>query len=152
MERQGYRMGVTVREAKLPDIKAIMEIARKDVDHLGFEPQGAYIEGINTAKVLVAILDDKYIIGFVKFGGTTKDMWTIYQIATARPARGKGAGKALIEGLAERAGVQQAGIRLKVTTENSVAVAFYQKMGFRIIDTERPNKRSLYVMEKAWQA
>lgn len=145
-------MGVEVREAELPDIRAIMEIARKDVDHLGFEPQGAYIEGINTQKLLVAVMDNKYIIGFVKFGGTTKDMWTIYQIATARPARGKGAGKALIEGLAARASQKEAGIRLKVTTENSVAVAFYLKIGFRITDTERPNKRSLYVMERACQA
>ena len=144
-------MGVVVREAKLEDLNAIMTIARQDVDHLGFEPRGAYVQSIEDFKLFVAILDEKYVIGFVKFGGTTKDMWTIYQIATARVARGKGAGRALIEYLSFVAGQNEAGIRLKVTTENSVAVAFYQRIGFRIVDTEKPNKRSLYVMEKEWQ-
>lgn len=144
-------MGVIVREALERDLPAVMAIARKDVDHLGFEPRGAYLDGVNTGKLLVAVLDDKYVIGFIKFGGTTKDMWTIYQVATARIARGMGAGKLLIEAMSAKAAQKEAGVRLKVTTENAVAVAFYQKVGFRIVDTEKPNKRSLYVMEKEWQ-
>lgn len=148
-------MGVTIREAIEADINPIMTIARTDVDHLGFEPRGAYLESIKQFKLLVAVLeenDKKYVIGFVKFGGTSKDMWTIYQIATARIARGKGAGKALINSLTDLAGQHGAGIRLKVTTENTTAVGFYQRMGFSIMDTEKPNKRTLYVMEKPWQA
>jgi ribosomal protein S18 acetylase RimI-like enzyme len=141
-------MGLEVRPAIDKDINAVMIIARTDVENLGFEPKGAYLESAKTGKLLVAVLDEKYIVGFVKFGGVTKDKWTIYQIATAKIARGKGAGKALVEAMAKLAAENNAGIRLKVTAENNTAVAFYQHVGFRIVDKETPNKRPLFVMER----
>lgn len=141
-------MAVVVRNAEMNDIAAIMKIARTDVDHLGFEPRGAYEQSVTDKKLLVAILDEKYLIGFVKFGGTTKDKWTIYQIATARIARGHGAGKALLRELSAQAAQFGKGIRLKVTTENTTAVNFYTRNGFVIKSTEKPSKRWLYLMEK----
>lgn len=141
-------MEISVRWGLPTDSKAIKVIATKDSDFLGFEPEVVYKTAATNQELIVALADNKYLVGFIFMGGKTKDKWTIYQIATARIVRGKGAGKALIDFMATEAAKEGKGIRLKVTTENRVAIAFYQGVGFTIVDVEKPNIRSLYLMEK----
>ena len=141
-------MGLEVRPAQLADLKAIMEIARKDTELLGYTPSGGYLDFISKQQILVAIKDKKFCIGYLEFGGVTKDKWSIYNLGVARIARNQGAGKALVNYLFQLAREKDAGVRLKVTTTNSVAIAFYLRNGFIIVGKEATSNQSLYVMEK----
>jgi ribosomal protein S18 acetylase RimI-like enzyme len=141
-------LGLEVRVAEASDVKAIMEIARKDTQLLGYTPQGGYLDFISKQQILVAIKDNKYCVGYLEFGGTTKDVWSIYNLAVIKIARNQGAGKALVNRLFELAREKQAGVRLKVTSTNSVAIAFYLRNGFIVVSKEATTNQSLYVMEK----
>jgi ribosomal protein S18 acetylase RimI-like enzyme len=141
-------LGLEVRAAQASDLKAIMEIARKDTQVLGYTPQGGYLDFIDKNQILVAIKDSKYCVGYLEFGGTTKDVWSIYNLAVARVVRNQGIGKALVNRLFELARENQAGVRLKVTSTNSVALAFYLRNGFIVVSKEATSNQILFVMQK----
>ncbi len=108
------------------------------LDQICFEPGIAYSReelrrflGIPTADGLVADLEGTiagFAIGYLARG-------SVAHIVTldVHPAfRRRSLGKALLEGLLShfsRAGAREA--RLEVSTENSGAIAFYRKLGFR---------------------
>lgn len=132
----------------LSHIPAVLAIARADNNNLGWAPRGVFIEAAKKGLVLVAT-DGERVYGFVEFGGITKDKWTIYKIATAKPMRNKGIGRVLVQALAEKAKESNAGLRLKVTEDNENAIAFYRKNGFEVVGVEPSKVRRLLVMEKA---
>lgn len=129
-------------------IPAVLAIARADNNNLGWAPRGVFIDAAKKGLVLVAT-DGERVYGFVEFGGITKDKWTIYKIATAKPMRNKGIGRVLVQALAEKAKESNAGLRLKVTEDNESAIAFYRKNGFEVVGVEPSKVRRLLVMEKA---
>ena len=140
------RLSVEVcTSAHLP---AVLAIARADNDNLGWAPRGVFVEAAKKGLVLVAT-DGNRVYGFVEFGGITKDKWTIYKIATAKPMRNKGIGRILVQALTEKAKESNAGLRLKVTEDNENAIAFYRKNGFEVVGVEPSKVRRLLVMEKA---
>lgn len=129
-------------------LPAVLAIARADNNNLGWAPRGVFVEAAKKGLVLVAT-DGSKVYGFVEFGGITKDKWTIYKIATAKPMRNKGIGRVLVQALAEKAKESNAGLRLKVTEDNESAIAFYRKNGFEVVGVEPSKVRRLLVMEKA---
>lgn len=129
-------------------LPAVLAIARADNNNLGWAPRGVFVEAAKKGLVLVAT-DGNRVYGFVEFGGITKDKWTIYKIATAKPMRNKGIGRVLVQALAEKAKESNAGLRLKVTEDNESAIAFYRKNGFEVVGVEPSKVRRLLVMEKA---
>ena len=139
--------GLTVVPGEPKHLKAVVAIARMDVDLLGWAPKVVFAEAIDHGHLLVAVADDR-VYGFVEYGGTTKDKWTIYKIATVQQARGKGVGSALVEVLAERAAVAGCGVRLKVTEDNHRAILFYQQHQFHMVSMERSKKRNVWLMER----
>lgn len=141
-------MGIEIRAAQPADVNAIIAIARKDFYLLGFTPKGGYLDFIAKNQILVAIKDNKFCIGYLEFGGLSKDFWSIYNLAVARVARNQGVGKALLQHLSELAKEKQAGLKLKVTSTNSVALAFYLRNGFIIVDKEARANQIVYLMEK----
>lgn len=140
--------GLIVEYATNAHLEAVVTIARQDLQLLGWVPKGVFTEAIANNHVLVAH-DKSRVYGFVEFGGTTKNKWTIYKIATAKPARNKGIGRALITALADIAKEKGAGLRLKVTEDNDNAIDFYRRNGFEIVDVEQSKQRKVIVMEKA---
>ena len=140
--------GLVIEYATNSHLEAVVAIARQDLELLGWVPKGVFTEAIANQHILVAH-DNKRVFGFVEFGGTTKDKWTIYKIATAKPARNKGIGRALITVLADKAKEKGAGLRLKVTEDNENAIPFYLKNGFQVIEIEQSKQRKVIVMEKA---
>mgnify|MGYP000352511006 CR=1 FL=1 len=144
MERLEY----SVVPAELKHVPIVVEIARQDIELLGWVPKAVFAEAVAHDHLMVAT-DGKKVYGFIEFGGTTKDKWTIYKIATALPARNKGVGKALINALCLKAREHGAGLRLKVTEDNAVAIDFYQRNGFSIMSVEPSKVRNVLVMEKA---
>lgn len=140
--------GLEVKVCAREHIPAVLSIARMDNDNLGWAPKGVFVEAAKKGLMLVAVKDDM-VYGFVEFGGLTKDKWTIYKIATAKPMRNKGIGRVLVQALAEKAKESNAGLRLKVTEDNESAIAFYRKNGFAVVGAEPSKKRRLLIMEKA---
>lgn len=140
--------GLRVEICATTHIPAVLAIARADNNNLGWAPRGVFIEAAKKGLVLVAT-DGNRVYGFVEFGGITKDKWTIYKIATAKPMRNKGIGRVLVQALAEKAKESNAGLRLKVTEDNESAIAFYRKNGFEVVGVEPSKVRRLLVMEKA---
>lgn len=140
--------GLEILFCEQKHIPAVVALARQDTKNLGWVPQGVFVEAAKHGHILIAIQNNR-LLGFVEFGGVTKDKWTIYKIATAKPARNKGIGKALILKLAQTAQEQGAGLRLKVTEDNENAIAFYRKNGFEVVSIEPSKVRNVLVMEKA---
>lgn len=140
--------GLIVEIGKPEHTLGIIAISREDNKFLGWAPRGVFIDAVKQGKVIVAH-DNKRVLGFCEFGGTTKDKWTIYKIATAKPMRNKGIGKALVLKLAEIAGENGAGVRLKVTEDNETAIGFYRKNGFEVVGVEPSKVRRVLIMERA---
>jgi len=140
--------GLKVKLCAREHIPGVLAIARADNNNLGWAPKGVFVEAAKKGLMLVAT-DDEMVYGFVEFGGITKDKWTIYKIATAKPMRNKGIGRILVQALAEKAKESNAGLRLKVTEDNENAIAFYRKNGFEVVGVEPSKVRRLLVMEKA---
>lgn len=140
--------GLIVEVAKEKHLLGIVAIAREDNKFLGWAPRGVFVDAVKHGKVIVAH-DSKRVLGFCEFGGTTKDKWTIYKIATAKPMRNKGIGKALVLKLAEIAAENGAGVRLKVTEDNETAIAFYRKNKFEVVGVEPSKIRRVLIMERA---
>ena len=140
--------GLVIEYATNAHLEAVVAIARQDLELLGWVPKGVFTEAIANNHILIAH-NNARVFGFVEFGGTTKDKWTIYKIATAKPARNKGIGRALITVLADKAKEKNAGLRLKVTEDNENAIPFYLKNGFQVIEIEQSKQRKVIVMEKA---
>lgn len=140
--------GLRVEICAPTHIPAVLAIARADNNNLGWAPKGVFVEAAKKGLMLVAT-DGNKVYGFVEFGGITKDKWTIYKIATAKPMRNKGIGRILVHALAEKAKESNAGLRLKVTEDNENAIAFYRKNGFEVVGVEPSKVRRLLVMEKA---
>ena len=140
--------GLRVEICGAEHIPAVLAIARADNNNLGWAPKGVFVEAAKKGLMLVAT-DGTRVYGFVEFGGITKDKWTIYKIATAKPMRNKGIGRILIQALSEKAKESNAGLRLKVTEDNENAIAFYRKNGFEVVGIEPSKVRRLLILEKA---
>lgn len=128
-------------------LNAVLTIARQDNNLLGWAPKAVFAEAMAHGKMLVAV-NGTIVGGFVEFGGTTKDKWTIYKVAVAKPLRNKGIGGKLIEALAQQAADNGAGLRLKVTEDNSVAINFYRRHQFTVASVEQSKVRRLLVLER----
>lgn len=141
--------GLEVKICARAHIPAVLTIARMDNNNLGWAPKGVFVDAAKKGLLLVAVKDDM-VLGFVEFGGVTKDKWTIYKIATAKPMRNQGIGRALIQALTKKAKEESnAGLRLKVTEDNENAIAFYRRNGFAVVGAEPSKIRRLLIMEKA---
>jgi ribosomal protein S18 acetylase RimI-like enzyme len=139
---------VRVQFAEAANIDAIVKIARKDANDLGFQPKEAYFLAAGRKEIISAIYKEKYCVGYLEFGGTTKPYWSLYQMAVARIARNQGVGKALINEFQRLAKEAGAGVKLKVTSTNSVAIAFYLRQGFRIVSKSNTANQSMIEMQK----
>jgi ribosomal-protein-alanine N-acetyltransferase len=125
---------VTLRPVTFADIEALYAL-----DQLCFEPRIAYSRGelrrflgIATAQGVLADRDGT-LAGFAIGYRTRGRIARVVTLDVGPGERRRGLGKALLEGLLEslaRAGAVQA--RLEVSTENTGAIAFYEKLNFRV--------------------
>ncbi len=125
--------GVALREIRPSDFEALYRL-----DQICFEPGIAYSRGelrrflgVPTADGLVAELDGT-IAGFAIGYLTRESVARVVTLDVHPSFRRRSLGKALLEELLNRfsrAGGREA--RLEVSTENTGAIAFYRKLGFR---------------------
>jgi ribosomal protein S18 acetylase RimI-like enzyme len=141
-------MEVEVRYARPSDVEMIIKIARKDSEFLGFTPRAGVQDFVSKESVIVAVHQGRYVVGFLEFGGLTKPEWSIYNIAVLRLMRNSGVGKKLIAHMEQLAKGKAESIKLKVTSENTVAIDFYRRNGFSIVDVTKATNREIYVMRK----
>jgi len=128
-----------IRLAIPEDLDGIDDVFSENKEFVGFVMRVSIEEAIYKKRVSVAEMDNK-IVGAVNFAPTKKGYITIYEIAAT--VKGKGVGKSLILSLLNY-GMD---IKLKVTEDNESGKAFYEKVGFKHIGTERGKKRRLFVM------
>ncbi len=143
---------MTVRLASESDIAAVKAIADAHRTELGFVPLPALEEAQAEQRLLVAVapssLTPAPIVGFVHFRCCQDGHATIYEIAVLPEWRGKGVGKALIEGVINAA--RQRGchtLRLKCPVDLP-ANGFYARLGFTRVAIEEGKRRPLAVWEK----
>lgn len=130
-----------IRKARLEDKEAIAKIWRKDSAMLGGLYMGALKERIE--KQMVDVFErDGEILGFVEYRLRRDGVSVVYHIAVEKETRGQKVGLALMNSLSLP-------IRLKVTADNSNAIAFYEKYCMTKIAEEIASKgRALYVYER----
>lgn len=89
--------------------------------------------GSATAKVLVARLAGHLIGSAVLFFRRNSDSARLYSLAIADEARGHGLGKALLDACEHYARQRRCRrIRLEVRVNNPVAIALYERHGYRL--------------------
>jgi ribosomal-protein-alanine N-acetyltransferase len=128
------KQAVTLRPVTFADIEALYAL-----DQVCFEPGIAYSRGelrrflsIATAQGVLADRDGTlagFAVGYLTRGRTAH----VVTLDVGLSQRRRGLGKALLEALLARlarAGAREA--RLEVSTENAGAIAFYERLGFRV--------------------
>ena len=149
-------MDVEVRLAKRRELKAVKKLADGHRHELGFVKLAALEKAVQERRLLVAVISlphasrsSSRIVGFVHFRCCKDGHATIYEIAVAPEWRGKGAGRKLIEAVAELAKANGCKcIRLKCPVDLP-ANGFYARLGFVRIGVENPdgNRRPLAIWE-----
>lgn len=127
-----------------------MNLSRMYVRELGWKPSAATHEAIKQGHIIVGEQDNR-LHGFLKFGGLTQPYWTIYSLATVAASRNRGIAARLVQALeAKVIDAQADGIKLKVTSDNDAAIAFYEKNGFRkiLLDPVGRERQALWIMRK----
>ena len=130
----GKQLTATLRPVTFADIEALYAL-----DQVCFEPGIAYSRGelrrflgIATAQGVLAD-EDGTLAGFAVGYLTRRRTAHVVTLDVGPARRRRGLGRDLLEALLARlarAGALEA--RLEVSTENAGAIAFYEKLGFRI--------------------
>ncbi len=128
---------VRVRRAEISDLDDLVALERRtfDSDRMSREQYRRHLDS-NTARVLVASANHRNFLGTaVVFFRKRSRVARLYSLASQPEARGKGIGTALVEA-AEAAARQRKchALRLEVRTDNTVAIALYQRLGYERIE------------------
>jgi ribosomal protein S18 acetylase RimI-like enzyme len=127
--------------ATMENKEAIAKIWRKESAMLGALYMGALKERIEKGAVHIAVSGNN-ILGFVEYRKRRDGMSVVYHIAVEQTARGQGVGQALLNSLSLP-------IRLKVTSDNTQAIRFYERYGMeRVAEDSASTGRKLYVYER----
>lgn len=117
----------------------VLEIinAEQELHDGQFYPDQEYLDKISQRAELIIHRMAENTLGFVFFycNSESKDFSYITLIATSNAARGKGIGYSLVNQvlfLSKQRGYR--GCRLEVRKSNKPALAFYERMGFQIIE------------------
>ena len=117
----------------------VLEIinAEQDLQNGQFYPDQEYLDKISQRAELVIHRAAGKTLGFVFFycNAESKEFSYITLIATSNAARGKGIGYSLVNQvlfLSKQRGYRAC--RLEVRKSNKSALAFYERMGFQIIE------------------
>lgn len=105
-----------------------------DNDRMSREQYRRHLDS-TTARVLVASANHRKFLGTaVVFFRKRSHVARLYSLASQPEARGKGIGTALVEA-AEAAARQRKchALRLEVRADNTLAIAFYQRLGYQRI-------------------
>lgn len=121
-------------------------VVRENARMLGFVTRGAVVQKMLSRRLVVALGPAGEVEGCICFGVRRDQVATIYEIAAARAAAGRGVGSAMIAWFKEylRARGKRA-IRLKCTADNAVGNEFYRRQGFELVAEERGRRRRLLV-------
>ena len=132
----------------LSDVDVVKHIANQHRTELGFHARQAYLDSFNKSELLIAKRADQ-IVGFTRYHHRRDNRTTLYEIATASEARGRGIGRRLIDALIiDCQRVSSRCIRLSCPVELP-ANRFYEAIGF-IRSTRRSRRgksRPLYEWE-----
>lgn len=122
---------------KIPD--DVLEIinVEQELQNGKFYPDQEYLDKISQRAELVIHRADGNTLGFVFFycNAESKEFSYITLIATSNAARGKGVGYSLVNQvlfLSKQRGYRAC--RLEVRKSNKSALAFYERIGFQIIE------------------
>lgn len=128
-----------VRRAETNDIEAIIAISRQWRDELGYVMRPALRESVDRRSLYVVINDG--VVGFANTRTRKDGMTVIYEIAVHCDFTRRGIGALLLATIPSPT-------RLKCTTDNTNANAFYGAMGFQLIGQETGRRRALNVWER----
>jgi len=122
-------------------------ILRENVKMVGFVTRGAVLEKLRRREIAVALAPRRLEVwGCVCFHVRRDRVITIYEIAAARAAAGRGVGRALVAWLADAGRRRGAvAIKLKCTADNDAGNKFYERVGFTLRREEPGRKRALLV-------
>jgi len=126
-----------IREARLQDLGALVEIENSCFDVDRFSRRSfRYLLTKANADTLVYEKDNQ-ILGYVTLlFHTGTSLARLYSLAVMPEARGKGAGRALLEA-AEAVALENEciSLRLEVRRDNRGSIQLYEKMGYRLFGT-----------------
>ena len=143
MERLKY----SIVTADLRHLKAIAKLGTQNGDALGMVLEIEIKDHLTRGHILVAEGNDR-LYGFLEYGVTQLGHWSLYKTAVALPARNQGIGSALTKEFIRLATEAGATTRLKVTQDNRIAIAFYQKHGYSITALEQSKVKKVFMMER----
>lgn len=128
--------GVLVRRAVVSDLDQLVALEQRSFsgDRLSRAQYRRHLDS-HSALVLKARTDAPQLLGStVLFFRRHSHLARLYSLATLPEARGRGIGAALLEAAAAAAVVHGShALRLEVRTDNTGAIALYERAGFRRI-------------------
>jgi ribosomal protein S18 acetylase RimI-like enzyme len=126
--------------------EVIFKIHLTGLEYGPYIPIMGFRTAIRQGRILAAVEDNR-ILGFHWIIQRENDYWQGHKLCVHPQARGKGVGKALWVAVIEEADAVNAGLRLKVATNNKIAISLYQSLDFQIINL-LPGDNPLYTMER----
>jgi len=129
---------VTIDE-KSPQFEEVVELGRANAATLGFLPRGAFRQYAKNSQLLVALDDERRVLGYLLYGTTRRKMQAyIVHLCVAQSQRGKGIAETLFEELKEATKYTFHGIRVHCRRDYE-ANALWPKLGF-IATNEMPGR------------
>ncbi len=138
-------MSWAIRVANPADLDGIKRLCDAHRNELGFVMRPSLVSAIERREVLIAHDADQHLAGFVHFHHRRDQQTTLYHIVVDPKYRLLGVGNELVQRLRESAlGAGKVFVQLKcpVTLPSN---KFYEKLGFRLVETEAGKGRPLNV-------
>src|SRR5258708_38952668 len=111
----------------------------------GFITRGAFYDAFQAGTLIVALQNEK-VVGFLSYHHRKRDLQTtLYDICVAESERGKNLGKKMLQMLIEQSRQSHRALILLKCPAHLAANVFYEKNGFRHIDTIAGKRQKLNV-------
>ena len=121
-----------LRKAKKSDTASIMLIEAEAQPH-PWRANQFEVEFDTAWSTVVVVEEDKFMLGYIVYWET--DVFQILNIAISKDARRRQYGTQLLMGVLKGASKLRKDVFLEVRENNQGAIAFYQKHGFKVIQT-----------------
>ena len=132
-------MQIAIVNEASPYLEEVVKLAGANADTLGFLPRGAFISYATDRQILVALDEEKKVLGYLLYATSEKKgLAYIVHLCVRRSQRRKGVAKALFDKLKEITKETYRGIRVRCRRDYE-ASRFWPILGFRAI-SEMPGR------------
>lgn len=143
-------MKIQIVDHKDKLLSAVINLGKKHSKTLGLFPEGAFRDHARKKNIYAAV-EDEIVLGYILFRITqSKQTLSIAHLCVGEEHRGKGLAKALLDKVKENYSTRVKGITLSCRKDYIDASRFWEKYGFKAMQTKRSRSKQENYLVKWW--